>query len=192
MGETVSLFTTTFNRSLSVEARPEHLSSDAGAVLLREILEHSGLVAHLAAKLTDPRDPKLVTHPLADLLRTSLVLLGQGWRDQNDADALRPDPALRLAVSGCCGTTPLEADRHLPSQPTLSRLLETLSREAWNVAKVGRRNAEPKCRISWQPSHSSLPKRDFGTHFFRSVDELATIERISPEIRGRVAIPLQE
>ena len=33
MGETVSLFTTTFNRS------PEHLSSDAGSVLLREILD---------------------------------------------------------------------------------------------------------------------------------------------------------
>lgn len=62
MRETVSLFTTAFNHSLSVEARPEHLSSDAGAVLLREILEHSGLVEHLTAKLTDPRDPRLITH----------------------------------------------------------------------------------------------------------------------------------
>ena len=44
MGETVSLFTTTFNRSLSVEARPEHLTGDAGAVVLREILDHCGLV----------------------------------------------------------------------------------------------------------------------------------------------------
>ena len=130
MGETVSLFTTSFNRSLSVEARPEHLTGDAGAVVLREILEHSGLVERLAAKLTDPRDPKLVTHPFADLLRTSLVLIGQGWRDQNDADALRHDPALRLAVSGDRGTTPLEEGRHLPSQPTLSQLLETLSGEA--------------------------------------------------------------
>mgnify|MGYP000882047966 CR=1 FL=1 len=130
MGETLSLFTTTFNRSLSVEARREHLSSDAGAVLLREILEHCGLIEHLTAKLTDPRDPMLVTHSLADLLRTSLILIGQGWRDQSDADTLREDPALRLAVCGDRGGTPLEEDRHLPSQPTLSRLLDTLSGEA--------------------------------------------------------------
>jgi len=31
-----------------------------------------------------------------------------------------------------------------------------------------------------QPPHSSLPKRSFGTHFFRNVDELPTIERITP------------
>ena len=52
MGETVSLFTTSFNRSLSVEARPEHhLTGDAGAVVLREFLEHCSLVERLAAKL---------------------------------------------------------------------------------------------------------------------------------------------
>jgi hypothetical protein len=30
-----------------------------------------------------------VTYPLADLLRTMLLLFAQGWRDQDDADALR-------------------------------------------------------------------------------------------------------
>lgn len=44
MGETLPLFTTTFNRGLSVESRPERLTGDAGAVLLREILERSGIV----------------------------------------------------------------------------------------------------------------------------------------------------
>jgi hypothetical protein len=38
VGETLSLFTTTLYRSLSVEARPEHLIGDAGTVLLCEIL----------------------------------------------------------------------------------------------------------------------------------------------------------
>ena len=47
MGETLSLFTTSFNRSLAVEARPERLSRDAGAVLLREILERTGIIAWL-------------------------------------------------------------------------------------------------------------------------------------------------
>lgn len=127
MGETLPLFTTSFNRSLSVEARPERLTGDAGAVLLREILERSGMIGWLTERLSDPRQPHLVTYTLADLLRTVLVLFGQGWRDQDDADALRYDPALRLAVSGERGTTPLAAAHHLASQPTLSRLLDILS-----------------------------------------------------------------
>lgn len=130
MGETLPLFSTTFNRSLSVEARPERLTGDAGAVLLREILERSGMVGWLIERLSDPRQPHLVTYTLADLLRTVLILFGQGWRDQDDADALRYDPALRLAVSGERGTTPMAADHHLASQPTLSRLLDILSTDA--------------------------------------------------------------
>jgi hypothetical protein len=130
MGETLSLFTTSFNRSLAVEARPERLSRDAGAVLLREILERTGIVAWLTERLADPRQPGLVTYTLADLLRTVLILFGQGWRDQNDADALRFDPALRLAATGQRGTTPLAPEQHLASQPTLSRLLDMLSTEA--------------------------------------------------------------
>lgn len=68
-------------------------------MLLREILEHSGLVGLLASKRVDPRDPALITYPLVDLLRTALVLIGQGRREQDDADSLRPAPALRLAVA---------------------------------------------------------------------------------------------
>lgn|SRR5512139_328957 len=130
MGEMLPLFTTTFNRGLAIESRPERLTGDAGAVLLREILERSGIVPWLVGRLADPRRPDFVTYPLDTLLRTVLVLFGQGWRDQNDADALRFDPALRLATAGERGTTPLEDGHHLPSQPTLSRLLDILSTDA--------------------------------------------------------------
>src|SRR3712207_9112527 len=100
MGETLLPFATSFNASLSIEARPERLT----------------------ARLHDPRQPHLVTYPLAELLRTMLVLFAQGWRDQDDADGLRLDPALRCAVAGARGTTPLAEGAHLASQPTLSRL----------------------------------------------------------------------
>jgi hypothetical protein len=56
-GETVSLFTTTFTRSLSVAARPAHLSSDAGAVLLCEIREHTGPIGLLTTRPTGPVRP---------------------------------------------------------------------------------------------------------------------------------------
>ena len=130
MGETLPLFASSFNASLFVEARPERLTGDAGAILVRETIERTDIVGWLTARLHDPRQPHLVSYPLADLLRTVLVLFAQGWRDQDDADALRHDPALRLAVAGARGTTPLAEGSHLASQPTLSRLLDILTLEA--------------------------------------------------------------
>jgi hypothetical protein len=79
---------------------------------------------------------------MSELINTSLLMLGQGWRDQDDADALRDDAAMRLAVSSRRGISPLltrpreegrplyrnpEVPDGLASQPTLSRLVKTLS-----------------------------------------------------------------
>ena len=130
MGETLPIFSTTFNRSVQIEAREDHLSADTGAVLLREIMERTGIVEWMTERLLDPRDANTITYPLADLLRTNLLLLGQGWRDQDDADRLRHDPSFRLASDSRRGTAALEPDSVLASQPTLSRLLDALSGEA--------------------------------------------------------------
>jgi hypothetical protein len=94
------------------------------------LLEHSGIIPWMVARLADPRAQDQVTYRLEELLRVVLVLFGQGWRDQDDADALRFDPAVRLAIAEARGTAALCDDYHLPSQPTMSRLLETLSQPA--------------------------------------------------------------
>lgn len=132
-----------FNGSIRVEGRPDRLTSLGGAVLLREADERIGFSASLAAKLEDPRNPLLVTHPMAELVRARLYAIALGERDQDDLDDLRDDPALRLAVSERRGDAPLrEQDEEsripdgLASQPTQSRLVETLSSEA-NLAVLG-------------------------------------------------------
>src|SRR3712207_8424877 len=127
MGEMLLPFATSFNASLIVDARPERLTGDAGAILVREVIERTGILEWMIARLHDPWQPHLVTYPLAELLRTMLVLFAQGWRDQDDADVLRLDPALRCAVAGARGPTPLAEGAHLASQPTLSRLLDLLT-----------------------------------------------------------------
>jgi hypothetical protein len=127
MGETLPLFKTSFNQSVQIESRPDHLTGDAGALVQREIMERTGIIDWLSARLHDPRNPDLITYPLSDLLRTHLLLLGQGWRDQDDADRLRQDPALRVANSSIRGSMPLDEDHVLASQPTLSRLVGLLS-----------------------------------------------------------------
>lgn len=62
MGENLALFSADFNGSLRIEPRPERLTSDAGAVILREILERLGIVGWMVDRLRDPRDPDLITH----------------------------------------------------------------------------------------------------------------------------------
>ena len=121
MGETLQAVTPRFNRSLRVESRPDRLTGDPGAVLLREVLEASGIIEWMTGRLVDPRRQEDVTHDLASLLRTMVLLAAQGWRDHDDADALRHDPAMRLASSSSAGLTPLVLEQGLASQPTLSR-----------------------------------------------------------------------
>ena len=88
MGETLPLFRSSFNKSLRIESRPDRLTAEPGAIVLREIMQRTRIIEWLVERLFDPRDADKVTYPLADLLRTVLLLLGQGWRDQDDADKL--------------------------------------------------------------------------------------------------------
>lgn len=133
MGEILKDFALKFNGSIRLEAREERLTAEAGALLLREVDERLGLSRWLGERLKDPRDPARVTHPLEELVRTHLLLLGQGWRDQDDADELRQDAALRLGVSERKSTGPVEqqegAPQGLASQPTLSRTMGILASE---------------------------------------------------------------
>lgn len=128
MGESqLSIFKPDFNRSIQVEARPERLTMDAGALLLRQLMDSGGLSALLVEHLVDARNPFFVEHGFLELLRTMLLLPAQGWRDQLDVTLLREDPVLRLAISERRGAGVLAARPGLCSQPTLSRLLHALA-----------------------------------------------------------------
>ena len=107
MGETLRPVAAGFNRSLTIETRTERLTGDPGAVLLREVLDATGIVSWMAARMKDNRRQADVVHDLPSLLRTMVLLAAQGWQDHDDADALRHDPAIRLAVSSSAGLTPL-------------------------------------------------------------------------------------
>ena len=55
MGETLAPIKASFNNSLQIEGRPERLSAESGALLLREADERLGLSRDLAEQLEDPR-----------------------------------------------------------------------------------------------------------------------------------------
>lgn len=74
MEETIQPVIPGFNRSLRVESRADRLLGDPEAVLLCEVLERSGIVPRMTACLNDPRSKLDVTHDLASLIRTSVLL----------------------------------------------------------------------------------------------------------------------
>jgi Transposase DDE domain group 1 len=93
------------------------LTSDAGVLVLAEIERRLGIADRLARCLEDPRDPARVRHGLAEMIRFRALLIAAGYADANDCDALRVDPAFKMAV----GRLP-ENGEDLCSQPTMCRL----------------------------------------------------------------------
>ena len=87
MGETLSLFRPSFNKPLRIESRPERPIGQPGAVVLRAIMDRTRFIEWMVDRVDDTRQSDRVIYPLADLLRTSLLLLGRGWRDQDGAAA---------------------------------------------------------------------------------------------------------
>jgi hypothetical protein len=92
------------------------ISSDGGVLLLAGADRRLGLIDTLAAIIPDHRDPALITHPMADILRARVLAIACGSPDADDLDDLRKDPAFKLA----CGRLPESGD-DLASQPTMSR-----------------------------------------------------------------------
>src|SRR5262249_56124413 len=67
---------------------------------------------------------------VGEVVRQRLYQLAAGYEDQDDADALRSDPLLKLV----CGRLP-ESDPDLASQPTFSRFENAFSaRDCYRLA----------------------------------------------------------
>jgi hypothetical protein len=67
------------------------LTSDGGALLLREVDRHVGLTQALADCIADPRDPAKVKHDLRTLLAQRIFGIALGYEDLNDHLTLRHD-----------------------------------------------------------------------------------------------------
>src|SRR5262245_17549005 len=75
------------------------LTSDAGALLLREAGEATGLFRALDRAIPDPRDPALILHDQRALLAQRIIALALAYEDLNDHLTLRTDPALQAAAA---------------------------------------------------------------------------------------------
>jgi len=109
------------------------ITSDGGALLLREAERATGIVGRFAACFTDHRSPLLIEHTVEQLIAQRVFGLCLGYEDLNDHDALRHDPLLAVLAGK---TDPLgehrgrarDKGKALAGKSTLNRLELTPAR----------------------------------------------------------------
>ena len=100
------------------------ITSDGGLVWLAKMDSELGLISSLAEHAVEWRKRK-GRHSLESLIRQRVFQIACGYEDQNDSNALREDPLLKLS----CGSLP-ESAEDLASQPTFSRLENAANRRS--------------------------------------------------------------
>ena len=93
------------------------ITSDGGALLLREVDRRLGLIDRLDAVIPDPRDPSRVIHEQRHMLAQRIFAIALGYEDVNDHFTLRNDPLMQ-AVTG----RGIDAGQAMASPTTLGRL----------------------------------------------------------------------
>ncbi len=132
-----------FGRRIEVDFDAAHVTSDAGAVLLRHTDHALNFIGRLSTCFSDGRDPARITHTLPQLLAQRLYGLALGYPDLNDHDRLRFDPMISLLAG--------KKDPHLElaaGKSTLNRLelspelpcpdAERYHKITWNQEQIDR------------------------------------------------------
>ena len=127
------------------------MSSDGGALLLRQTDRRLHLLSRVAECFEDHRSPWLTTHSVGELVSQRVYGLALGYEDLSDHDQLREDPLLAVlsgkrrvgeaALAGKSTLNRLELSTETPSrykkihcrQPDIDRLWTEIFMEAHNT-----------------------------------------------------------
>src|SRR4051794_5834417 len=91
-------FTRLGARQVLADFRGGRLTTDAGALLLREVERRLGLFDALDTAIPDPRRPELIEHDQKAMLAQRITAIALGYEDLNDHHTLRGDPALQVVA----------------------------------------------------------------------------------------------
>lgn len=122
------------------------LTSDGGALLLREMDRSVGLIDAINACIPDPRAPFCTVHSQRTLLAQRIFGIALGYEDLNDHQSLRQDFLFQLLCE-----RGIQKDLPLASPPTLCRLENRVDRQA--LGKIAEVFVETFIR-----SHSTAPE----------------------------------
>jgi hypothetical protein len=85
-----------FSREVVARFDGGTMTSDAGAVLLRETDRRLDLLPRLAGCFEDRRQPWLISHTVQEMVAQRVYALALGYEDLTDHDQLREDPLLAV------------------------------------------------------------------------------------------------
>lgn len=105
-----------FSRRVVAEFTGARLTTEGGALLLREADRKIGLLRRVVSCFSDARDPQRIEHELSEMLVQRVYGLALGYEDLNDHEELRNDPLLGMLA----GRRDLGAP--LAGKSTLNRL----------------------------------------------------------------------
>jgi len=105
-----------FSRRVVAEFTGARLTTEGGALLLREVDRKIGLLRRVVSCFSDARDPQRIEHELSEMLVQRVYGLALGYEDLNDHEELRNDPLLGMLA----GRRDLGAP--LAGKSTLNRL----------------------------------------------------------------------
>jgi hypothetical protein len=118
-------------KSVTLDFAGGDLSSDAGLLPLALVDQRLRLCQRLAQAVEDRRDSSRVRHSLLSLFRERVYLIAQGYEDAVDANSMRHDPLLKVALGQEVHEGPLAG------QSTLSRFENSLMAEdLWRLGGV--------------------------------------------------------
>jgi hypothetical protein len=108
-----------FSRQVVARFDGGTITSDGGALLLRETDRRLNLLPRLAGCFLDGRNPLLVRHSVQEMVSQRIYGLALGYEDLNDHEQLRQDPLMRVLA----GKEDVEdEDEALAGKSTLNRL----------------------------------------------------------------------
>lgn len=106
-----------FSRRVEADFAGGQISSDGGALLLRETERRVEVIGRFTACFQDQRHPSYITHEVQEMISQRVYSLALGYEDLNDQESLRHDPLLGLLA----GKRKL-GEEPLAGKSTLNRL----------------------------------------------------------------------
>jgi len=146
-------FTAHFSRRVEAGFTAGQVSSDGGALLLREADRKINLLGRLSACFTDKRAADRVEHPLSSMLAQRIFGLALGYEDLNDHEQLRTDPLFAVLAGK------QEVDQPLAGKSTLNRLELTGQSERYHKIDYSAEAIDQLLTELYIESHTTAPKQ---------------------------------
>jgi Transposase DDE domain group 1 len=145
-------FTAHFSRRIEAGFTGGQVSSDGGALLLRETDHKIRLLERLANCLTDKRAADRVEHSLSSMLAQRIFGLALGYEDLNDHEQLRRDPLFAVLANK------RDVEQPLAGKSTLNRLELTGQSERYHKISYSSEAIDALLTDLYIESHTTAPK----------------------------------